>query len=132
METDEILSVSLSLIGQLTQVDISNFYYELCRDPEIITLNKQQIEDLKNELMPPKLDEMSQILNGVFALLMIGKKIDVQFCTEYMIARAKSIYSILDRPWDERALEKVITSEKLKVLSDAFDPCPVINPSINI
>ncbi|KRZ44323.1 Retrovirus-related Pol polyprotein from transposon 17.6 [Trichinella pseudospiralis] len=85
-----------------------------------------------NELMPPKLDEMSQILNGVFALLMIGKKIDVQFCTEYMIARAKSIYSILDRPWDERALEKVITSEKLKVLSDAFDPCPVINPSINI
>ncbi len=120
MELDEVLEISLSLVGQLTQVDISKFYYELCRDPEIVNLNMQQMEDLKNDFMPPKLDEMSQILNGVFLLLMIGKRIDLQFCSEYMLARAKAIYSILDKQWEEKALDKVITPEKLKILSDAF------------
>ncbi|KRX20826.1 hypothetical protein T07_11403 [Trichinella nelsoni] len=120
LENDDVLMISLSLFGQMAQADLSKFYFELCRDPEVITLNKQQIEELKNDYMPPKLDEMSRLLNGTFCMLTIGKKIDVQFCVEWMTARAKAIYSILDVPWSDKALDKVIIPERLKVLSDAF------------
>ncbi|KRX32414.1 hypothetical protein T05_11345 [Trichinella murrelli] len=120
LEKDDVLKISLSLFGLVTQVDLSNFYFELCREPEVVVLNKQQIEELRDDYMPPKLDEMSRLLNITFGLLTIGKKIDVQYCIEWMTARAKAIYSILDIPWDEKALDKVVTPERLKVLSDTF------------
>ncbi|KRZ87119.1 hypothetical protein T08_14381 [Trichinella sp. T8] len=120
LEKDDVIKISLSLFGLVTQVDLSNFYFELCREPEVVVLNKQQIEELRDDYMPPKLDEMSRLLNITFGLLTIGKKIDVQYCIEWMTARAKAIYSILDIPWDEKALDKVVTPERLKVLSDTF------------
>ncbi|KRX70264.1 hypothetical protein T06_14261 [Trichinella sp. T6] len=120
LESDDVLKICLSLFGQMAQVDLSKFYFELCRDPEVVLLNKQQIEELKDDYMPPKLDEMSRLLNGALCLLTIGKKIDIQFCVEWMTARAKAIYSILDVPWNDKALDKVIIPERLKVLSDAF------------
>ncbi|KRX56697.1 hypothetical protein T09_15461 [Trichinella sp. T9] len=119
LESDDVLKICLSLFGQMAQVDLSKFYFELCRDPEVVLLNKQQIEELKDDYMPPKLDEMSRLLNGALCLLTIGKKIDIQFCVEWMTARAKAIYSILDVPWNDKALDKVIIPERLKVLSDA-------------
>ncbi len=121
MADDEVLSVALSLLGQMTQVDMSKFFFELCREPETIHLNRKQIEEFKDEFIPPKLDDVSRLLNCAFCLLTIGKKIEIQYCTTWMIARAKAIYSILNIEWSDNALDKVIAPEKLKVLSDAFN-----------